>query len=219
MCVAIYTRFFLHSHANEKAWVRGYVTTMSACECPSPGKCSATGDSSVLLCAMLKWWPLTLRCSGWPVSPTYCRPHLLQVIKQIILEDLQEAVNFILNFWPVLWLVNLSVAINIGHILQPAALHGRLPGTHSEWHSEMLKPWDPYDSSDVNRLLRGEAEMYPVAAPRSVVLESAAWWSIEKIIKLGCMWPPARCIGADLSWLGCDCKQFCFDIASARWMS
>ena len=73
-------------------------TTMSACECPSPVKCTATGDSSVLLCAMLKRWPLTLRCSGWPVSPTYCWPHLLQVIKSIILEDLQEAANFILNF-------------------------------------------------------------------------------------------------------------------------
>ena len=56
-------------------------TTMSACECPSPVKCTTTGDSSVLRWAMLKRWPLTLRCSGWPVSPTYCWPQLLQVIK------------------------------------------------------------------------------------------------------------------------------------------
>ena len=48
--------------------------------------------------------------------------------RQIILEDLQEAAKFILNTRPVVWLVNSSVAVNIGHVLQPAAPQGRLPG-------------------------------------------------------------------------------------------
>ena len=52
---------------------------MSARVCPSPLKSSATGDSSVFPCVMLKRWPLILRCSGCPVSPTYCWPHLQQV--------------------------------------------------------------------------------------------------------------------------------------------
>ena len=43
-------------------------------------KCDDTGDSSVLLCAMSNRPPLTLRWNGWPVSPTYCWPHLLHVI-------------------------------------------------------------------------------------------------------------------------------------------
>ena len=37
------------------------------------------------------------------------------------MEDLQEADKFILNTQPAVWLVNLSVAVNIGHVLQPAA--------------------------------------------------------------------------------------------------
>ena len=41
-------------------------TTVSTCECPLPVKCATTGDSSVLLCAMLKRWLLTRRCSGCP---------------------------------------------------------------------------------------------------------------------------------------------------------
>ena len=36
-------------------------TVMSARVCPSPLKCSATGDSSVFLCVMLYRWPLILR--------------------------------------------------------------------------------------------------------------------------------------------------------------
>ena len=42
--------------------------------------------------------------------------------------NVQEAANFILDFWPVMWLVNSSMAVNIGHILQPAAPHWLLPG-------------------------------------------------------------------------------------------
>ena len=75
------------------------MTVMSASMCPLPLKCSATGYSSVFLCALLhvKQWLLTLRCSSCPVLPTYCWSHLLWVIKYTILEDLQEATNFILN--------------------------------------------------------------------------------------------------------------------------
>ena len=81
-------RVLIHllSRILRRHWSRLYswsiiATIMSVCECPSPLKCTATGDSSVLLCTILKRWPLTLRCSGWPVLPTYCWPHLLQVIK------------------------------------------------------------------------------------------------------------------------------------------
>ena len=40
-----------------------------------------------------------------------------------MLEDLQEAANFVCL---VLWLVNSSVVIDIGHVLHRAALQGRL---------------------------------------------------------------------------------------------
>ena len=73
-------------------------------------------------------WPLTLESSGCPVATTYYCPHLLQVTREIILEDLQEAVQFVLNTWRVVWLVNSSVAVNIGHVLQPAAPQGHFPG-------------------------------------------------------------------------------------------
>ena len=57
------------------------ITVMSAWECSSMLKCAATGESSVLLCVMSKWWPLILQWKGCPVLPTYCWPHLLHVIK------------------------------------------------------------------------------------------------------------------------------------------
>ena len=53
------------------------------------------------------------------------------LLDQIIFENLQEAATFILNPWLVVWLINLSVTVNIGHVLQPAAPHGWLPG--SSW--------------------------------------------------------------------------------------
>ena len=55
--------------------------TLSACECASLLKCSATGESLVLQCAMSNRWLLIVRCSGCPVSPTYCWPHLLHAIR------------------------------------------------------------------------------------------------------------------------------------------
>ena len=48
-------------------------------------KYSDTGDSSVLQCWMSNQWPLTLRWSGWPVSPTYCWTHLQHIIKYVML--------------------------------------------------------------------------------------------------------------------------------------
>ena len=169
-------------------------------ECALPLKCSATVDSSVLVCMMLIQWPLTLLCTGCLVSPTYCWPHLLQVVKLIILEDLQLAANFILNFWPVLWLVNSSLAVNIGHVLQPAAPHGRLPG---------VSFWVAFRDAQTKKSLtflwrwkaiKGDAGMYPVAVPMYVGLESGAWWSIQKMVKLDGMWPPAvfeqTCLGS-----------------------
>ena len=104
------------------------ITAMSVCECASLLKCAATGESSVLRCAMSWRWPFILRCKAWPVSPTYCWPHLLHIIKYIILEDLQEAVIVTLNCSPVVWLENSSVASSIGQVLHLVAPHGRLPG-------------------------------------------------------------------------------------------
>ena len=97
------------------------MAVMSDSTCAPLLKRSATGDSSVLQCAISYQWPLTLICSGWPVSPTYWRPHLLHIIKYIMLEDLQEALNFTSNTFPVVWLANSSVAISIGHVLHLGA--------------------------------------------------------------------------------------------------
>ena len=116
-------------------------TIMSASVRPLALRCSATGDSLVLLCVMLKRWLLTLRCSGCPILPIYYWPHLLLVIKYIVLEYmyLQEAVNFMLNTWLVLWLVNSFVAANIGHVLHPAALQGWLLG--DSWVLDIRVAW------------------------------------------------------------------------------
>ena len=101
---------------------------ISARVCPSLLKYTATKDSSLFLCVMLKRWSLILWYSSCPVSAMYCWPHLLQVFKRIILEHLQDAVKFILNFQPVIWLLKSSVALYLGHILQPAVPQGLFPG-------------------------------------------------------------------------------------------
>ena len=44
-------------------------------------KCSITGETSILRCMMSDRWPRFLAWSGWLVSPTYWRPHLLHVIR------------------------------------------------------------------------------------------------------------------------------------------
>ena len=191
---------------------------MSTCECPSPVKCSATGHSSVLLCVMLKRLPLTLRCRGFPVLATYCWPHLLQVIKQIILEDLQEAANFILNFWPVLWLVNSSVAVNIGHVLQPVAPHGRLPGVSLLVAFRDTRTKRSLRFLGLRKAIKGGCRKVP--RTHSQVCKVGKWRLVInwKSGKIGC-YVTTSGIRADLSWFGCECKQFSLDIASAQWIS
>ena len=75
------------------------ITAMSACEFASLLKCAARRDSSVLWCVMWNQWQWILPWRGCPVSPTYCWPHLLHIIRYI------------------LWLENSSVAIIVGQVL------------------------------------------------------------------------------------------------------
>ena len=92
------------------------IIVISACECKSLLKWAAMGETSVLLCKMSEWWLFILQWKGRPVSPTYCWPHLLHVIRYIILEDLQEALIITLNCSPVVWLNKASVANSIGQV-------------------------------------------------------------------------------------------------------
>ena len=56
------------------------MTVMSYTEFARLLKCFTTGDTSVLRCTISDRWPLILAWSGWLVSPTSWRPHLLHVI-------------------------------------------------------------------------------------------------------------------------------------------
>ena len=128
--IHLLSRIF-HRHASQSQASLITMTVMSDSLCASLLKCSATGDSSVLRCVISYRWPLTLIWSGWLVSPTYWRPHLLHIIKYITLEDLQEALNFTLNTFPVVWLENSPVAISIEQVLHLGAPQGWLPGDSS----------------------------------------------------------------------------------------
>ena len=84
-----------------------------------------------------------------------------------MLEDLQEAENFILNTCLVFWLVNSSVAVSILDTFYIVQL--RKDGcqmTRKFWQSELLKPRDPLNSSDGEKQLMREAKMPFVAVPR-----------------------------------------------------
>ena len=100
------------------------MTDMSARVYRPQLKCDDTGDSSVLLCTMSNLWPITLRWNGWSVSPTYCWPHLLHVIKYITLEDLQEAQILTLKDFPFVWLENSSEVTSMGQVLHLGAPQG-----------------------------------------------------------------------------------------------
>ena len=113
-----------HKHASRLRASSTARTAMSDSLCVLLLKCSATSVSSVLRCAVSFWWPLILIWRNWPVSPTYWRPQLLHVIKYITLEDLQEAKNFTLNTFPVVWLENSSVIIRMGQGLHLDTPHG-----------------------------------------------------------------------------------------------
>ena len=66
------------------------IVVIPACECKSPLKWAAMGETSVFLCRISERWLFILQWRGHPISPTYCWPHLLHVIRHIALEDLQE---------------------------------------------------------------------------------------------------------------------------------
>ena len=70
-----------HRHGSRLGGRSITMIATSDSECAPLLKCSSTGDTSVLRCTMWNRWPLTLAWSGWPVSPTYWRPHLLHEIK------------------------------------------------------------------------------------------------------------------------------------------
>ena len=93
------------------------MTVMSARECAWWLKWATTGESSVLLCMIWWWRPFILRCNGWPVSPTYCWPHFLHVIRYIMIKDLQETTIEILKHLPVVWLVSVFVVKSNGQVL------------------------------------------------------------------------------------------------------
>ena len=59
------------------------ITVMSDCMCALLLKWSATIDCSVFQCRISYQWRLTFIWNGWPVFPTYWRPHLLHIIKYI----------------------------------------------------------------------------------------------------------------------------------------
>ena len=65
-----------------------------------------------------------------------CLTHILlatpPAFKYITLEDLQETLIVTLNYSPVVWLENMSVANSVGQVLHLAALHGQLPGSWYE---------------------------------------------------------------------------------------
>lgn len=64
---------------------------------------------------------------GWPVSPTYCRPHSLH---WIMLDNLNVAVVLMVYLCPVLtlWLVNTFQSVALGMFCIYFALHCKLPG-------------------------------------------------------------------------------------------
>ena len=74
---------------------------MSARLCSSLLKSADMGDSSVLQCAMSNTWPFTRRWNAWPVSPTYCWPHLLHVINMSRWRIYRR-----LGFWP--WKISVA---------------------------------------------------------------------------------------------------------------
>ena len=90
----------LRSHAS---WLRASsitMTDMSDSACVLLLKCATTGDSSVLRCVISYRWPFTLIWSGWLVSPTYRRPHLLHVIKYTCITLVFQSYDWRTHQWP-----------------------------------------------------------------------------------------------------------------------
>ena len=58
-----------------------------------------------------------LRCDDWPALLALCWPHLLQIIKFITLQELQEATIEIVKHSPVVSLANVFLVRSIGQVL------------------------------------------------------------------------------------------------------
>ena len=87
----------------EGSWIYTWSMTiivMPGCECKSLLKWATTGETLVLPCKMAERLLLILQRCGRPVSPNYCWPHLLHVIRYITLEDLQKALIITANCSP-----------------------------------------------------------------------------------------------------------------------
>ena len=70
-----------------------------------PSSFADMGHMSVLWCMMSNWWPLTLAWSGWLISPTYWRPHLLHVIPTLHVGGVTFNMWMSSNHDPCLWKV------------------------------------------------------------------------------------------------------------------
>ena len=111
-----------------------------------------------------------------------------------------------------MWLVNSSVAVNIEHILQPAAQQGRL--SDSSW---LVTVRDAPTKRSLKFL--GQRKAINGGSGTALHSRSEVWkWQSWKVGKVG-WYVTTSCSRADFSWLGCICKHFFREIVSARGIS
>ena len=89
-----------------------------------------------------------------------------------MLQDLQEAANFILNTCLVLWLVNSSI-LDTFYIVQLRKDGYQV--THKFWLLESLEPRNSFNSSGNRKQLAEEAKMPPIVVPKCEGSEGGAW--------------------------------------------
>ena len=130
-----------------------------------------------------------------------------------MLEDLQEAANFILNTCPGLWLVNWSVVINIGHVLHRVAPQGHLHG-----NSWVLAVRVARTKKFLKLFRRQKA---PNRGSENASCSRSVWrvgrWRLVIDLKFG-WYLTTSGVQAVLSWFKCCCKQFSLETASAWWI-
>ena len=105
------------------------------------------------------------------------------MIKYITLEDLQEARNFTLNTYPVIWLGNPSVAVNIGQVLRHDSLHRLLPGGSCGVVVRVARSRRSSNSLDIARQLAANAEMPFIGVLRHEGSGDGVWWSDGRMVK------------------------------------
>ena len=96
-------------------------------------KWATTGDSFMRPWVILKRWLLIRQWRGFPVFPTYQRPHVLPCTRSVMLDVWQEASSFNLKHSPVTLLVKMSVVIHMGQVLHLLASQRKFPGDHLCW--------------------------------------------------------------------------------------